>query len=160
MPTISGLHGAAYRRKRSAISSTHRGGEADGMVDIAMLEYCVREDLNNSARRMAVLRPLKVVIDNYPEGQVEELDAINNPEDPRPEREVPFLRELYIEHDDFMEDPPKKFFRCRRAAKCGCATPISSPAPKWSRTTPAKSSNCAAPTIRPPRAAMHRMAAR
>jgi glutaminyl-tRNA synthetase len=83
------------------------------MVDIALLEYCIREDLNKQAPRvMGVLRPLKVIIDNYPQGQVEELDAINNPEDPgMGTRKVPFSRELYIEQDDFMEDPPKKFFR-------------------------------------------------
>jgi glutaminyl-tRNA synthetase len=83
------------------------------MVDIALLEYCIREDLNKQAPRvMGVLRPLKVIIDNYPQGQVEELDAINNPEDPAMgTRKVPFSRELYIEQDDFMENPPKKFFR-------------------------------------------------
>jgi glutaminyl-tRNA synthetase len=78
-----------------------------------MLEHCVRGVLNRSAlRRFAVLRPLKVVIENYPEGQVEELDAVNNPEDPPAgTRKVPFSRELWIEREDFMEDPPKKFFR-------------------------------------------------
>ncbi|UCD77260.1 MAG: glutamine--tRNA ligase, partial [Desulfobacterales bacterium] len=87
--------------------------KADSMVDIALLEYCIREDLNKRARRvMGVLHPLKVVIDNYPEGKVEELEAVNNPEDPgMGTRKVPFSRVLYIESDDFMEDPPKKFFR-------------------------------------------------
>jgi glutaminyl-tRNA synthetase len=82
-------------------------------VDIALLEHCLREDLNKTSPRvMAVLRPLKVVIDNYPESQTEELEAINNPEDPSAgTRRVPFSRELYIERDDFMEEPPKKFFR-------------------------------------------------
>jgi glutaminyl-tRNA synthetase len=82
-------------------------------VDIALLEHCLREDLNKtSSRVMAVLRPLKVVITNYPEGQVEELDAVNNPEDPAAgTRKVPFSRELYLEQEDFMENPPKKFFR-------------------------------------------------
>ena len=85
----------------------------DGVVDVAMLEHCVRDVLNRTApRRFAVLRPLKVVIENYPEGQVEELDAVNNPEDPSAgTRKVPFSRELWIEREDFMEDPPKKFFR-------------------------------------------------
>jgi len=80
---------------------------------VGKLEYCVREDLNRRANRvMGVLRPLKVVIENYPEGQVEELDAVNNPEDAAAgSRKVPFSRELYIEQDDFREDPPKKFFR-------------------------------------------------
>jgi glutaminyl-tRNA synthetase len=83
------------------------------MVDMALLEHCIREDLNKrSPRVMGVLRPLKIVIDNYPAGKTEELEAINNPEDPSMgTRQVPFSRELYIEQDDFMEDPPKKFFR-------------------------------------------------
>jgi glutaminyl-tRNA synthetase len=82
-------------------------------VDMALLEYCIREDLNKRARRyMAVLDPLKVVIENYPEGQTEELDAVNNPEDESAgTRKVPFGRELYIQRSDFMEDPPRKFFR-------------------------------------------------
>ncbi|MFI5110553.1 MAG: glutamine--tRNA ligase, partial [Terriglobales bacterium] len=85
----------------------------NGIVDLAMLEHFVREDLNKRApRAMAVLRPLKVVIDNYPEGQTDELDAINNPEDPQAgKRKVPFSRELYIEQDDFREVPPPKYFR-------------------------------------------------
>jgi glutaminyl-tRNA synthetase len=80
---------------------------------MAVLENCVREDLNKrAARAMAVLKPLKVVLTNYPAGQVEELDAVNNPEDPAMgTRKVPFSRELYIDEDDFLEDPPKKFFR-------------------------------------------------
>ena len=78
-----------------------------------LLEYCIREDLNKSAPRvMSVLRPLRVVIENYPENQTEELDAVNNPEDPgMGSRKVPFSRVLYIEQDDFREDPPKQFFR-------------------------------------------------
>ncbi len=80
---------------------------------MALLEHCLREDLNQRARRaMAVLKPLKVVITNYPEGKVEEVDAENNPEDPAAgTRKLPFAREIYIEQDDFREDPPKKFFR-------------------------------------------------
>jgi glutaminyl-tRNA synthetase len=85
----------------------------DSTVDMALLEHTLRDDLNKySARVMAVLNPLKVVITNYPEDQIDELDAVNNPEDPTAgTRKVPFSRELYIERDDFMEDPPKKFFR-------------------------------------------------
>ncbi len=85
----------------------------DSVVDVALLEYAIREELNKTAPRvMAVLRPLKVVIDNYPAGQVEYLDAVNNPEDPAAgTRQVPFARELYIEQDDFREVPPKGFFR-------------------------------------------------
>ena len=95
-----------------------------------MLEHFVREDLNKRAPRvMAVLRPLKVVIDNYPENQVEEMDAVNNPEDASAgTRKVPFSRVLYIEQDDFREDPPKSISAFRRDAKFACATAISSPA--------------------------------
>ena len=82
---------------------------------------------------MAVLRPLKVVIENYPEGQIEELEAVNHPDDPGAgTRKIRFGRELYVERDDFMENPPKKFFRLSPGhAKCGCAMPISSPAARW-----------------------------
>ena len=83
------------------------------MIEVQLLEHCARELLNKTAeRRMAVLRPLKVVIENYPEGQSEELEAVNNPEDEGAgKRMVPFGREIYIEREDFMEDPPRKFFR-------------------------------------------------
>src|SRR4029077_11673968 len=86
---------------------------ADSLVDVAMFEASIREILNKTAlRRMAVLRPLKVVIENYPEGVVEELEAVNNPEDPAAgSRRIHFGRQLYVEQDDFMEHPPKKFFR-------------------------------------------------
>jgi glutaminyl-tRNA synthetase len=114
MPTISGLRRRGYTPE-SIRDFCERIGLAkkDSVVDIALLEHCLREDLNRRARRvMAVLRPLRVVIDNYPEGQVEELDALNNPEDPSMgTRKVPFSRELYIEREDFREDPPKKFYR-------------------------------------------------
>src|SRR6266487_3760270 len=88
-------------------------GRRTTITRFAQLEFCIREDLNRRAQRvMAVLRPLKVVITNYPEGQVEEVDVINNPEDESAgTRKVPFSRVLYIERDDFMENPPKKFFR-------------------------------------------------
>jgi len=114
MPTISGLRRRGYTPE-SIRTFCERIGVAkrDSMVDMALLEHCVREDLNRRAGRvMGVLRPLRVVIENYPEDQVEELEAINNPEDPAMgTRKVPFSRVLYIERDDFMEDPPKKFFR-------------------------------------------------
>ncbi len=114
MPTISGLRRRGYTSE-SIRNFCERIGvaKADSMVDIALLEYCIREHLNKIAPRvMGVLRPLKVIIDNYPEDQVEELDAINNPEDPdMGTRKIPFSRELYIEQDDFMEEAPKKFFR-------------------------------------------------
>jgi glutaminyl-tRNA synthetase len=114
MPTISGLRRRGYTPE-SIRNFCERIGvaKADSMVDIALLEYCVREHLNKIAPRvMGVLRPLKVIIDNYPEDQTEELDAVNNPEDPdMGTRKIPFSRELYIEQDDFIEEPPKKFFR-------------------------------------------------
>jgi glutaminyl-tRNA synthetase len=114
MPTLAGLRrrgfpAAAIRdfAGRIGISKSH------AVVEVALLEHCVRELLNKAAlRRMAVLRPLKVVIENYPEGEAEELEAVNNPEDASAgSHKVPFSRELYIERDDFMEEPPKKFYR-------------------------------------------------
>jgi glutaminyl-tRNA synthetase len=114
MPTISGLRRRGYTPE-SIRDFCDRIGVAkkDSTVDIALLEHCLREDLNKRAQRvMGVLRPLRVVIENYPEGRVEELDAVNNPEDPATgSRKVPFSRILYIEREDFHEDPPKKFFR-------------------------------------------------
>jgi len=114
MPTISGIRRRGYTPE-SIRNFCERIGVAkrDSMVDLGLLEFCIREDLNKRAPRvMAVLRPLKVVITNYPEEQEEELDAINNPEDQNAgTRKVPFSRELYIEQDDFREDPPKQFFR-------------------------------------------------
>ncbi|MBI2505944.1 MAG: glutamine--tRNA ligase/YqeY domain fusion protein [Candidatus Latescibacteria bacterium] len=114
MPTLSGLRRrgytpAAIRRFIGEVGVAKR----ENLVDIALLEHHLREDLNKRAARvMAVLNPLKVVIENYPEGQVEELEAVNNPEDPSAgTRQVPFAREIYIEKDDFREDPPKKYFR-------------------------------------------------
>ncbi len=114
MPTIAGMRRRgippeAIREfvKRAGVA------RANSVVDIAMFDAAVREYLNKAASRyMAVLKPLKVVIENYPQGQSEDLDAVNNPEDPGAgSRKVPFSRELYIEQDDFMENPPKKFFR-------------------------------------------------
>jgi len=114
MPTLSGLRRRGYTPE-SIRNFCERIGVAkrDSIVDMALLEYSVREDLNKRAPRvMGVLRPLRVVIDNYPEDQVEELDALNNPEYPAMgSRKVPFSRVLYIEQDDFQENPPKKFFR-------------------------------------------------
>ena len=114
MPTLAGLRRRGYTPE-SIRSFCEQVGVAkrQNVIDIAMLEHAVRDDLNRRAPRvLAVLRPLKVVIENYPEGQSDELDAINNPEDPDAgTRKLPFSRELYIERDDFMEDPPRKFFR-------------------------------------------------
>ncbi|MFA4982465.1 MAG: glutamine--tRNA ligase/YqeY domain fusion protein [Candidatus Omnitrophota bacterium] len=114
MPTLSGL------RRRGYTSSSIRNfcddigvAKMDSIIDLTVLENSIREELNKTApRTMAVLRPLKLVITNYPQGKTEELDAINNPEDPASgTRKVPFSRELYIERDDFREEPPPKFFR-------------------------------------------------
>ncbi|UCE23868.1 MAG: glutamine--tRNA ligase/YqeY domain fusion protein [Candidatus Zixiibacteriota bacterium] len=114
MPTLSGLRRRGYSPK-SIRTFLDRVGVAkrDSVVDIALLEHCLREDLNKTAPRvMAVLRPLKVVIENYPEGQVEQLEAINNPEDASMgTRQISFSREIYIEREDFREEPSKKFFR-------------------------------------------------
>lgn len=114
MPTLSGLRRRGYTPE-SIRNFCERIGVAktDSMIDIALLEHSIREDLNKRAPRvMGVLHPLRVVIDNYPEEQAEELDAVNNPEDHKAgTRKVPFSRVLYIEQDDFREDPPKKFFR-------------------------------------------------
>jgi glutaminyl-tRNA synthetase len=114
MPTISGVRRRGYPPEALRNFCDRIGvAKADSMVDMALLEYCVRENLNQIALRfMGVLRPLKVIIDNYPAGEEEALEAINNPGDPSAgTRQVPFARELYIERDDFMEDPPRKFFR-------------------------------------------------
>jgi glutaminyl-tRNA synthetase len=120
MPTLAGL------RRRGVPPEAIRDfigrigvARADSLVDVAMLDHAIREHLNKHAlRRMAVLRPLKVIVENYPEGQVEELEAVNNPEDAAAgSRPVRFGREIYVERDDFMEDPPKKFFRLSPGAE-------------------------------------------
>jgi glutaminyl-tRNA synthetase len=114
MPTVSGLRRRGYTPEAIRDFCDRIGvAKSDSTVDVALLEHCLREDLNKRAQRaMAVLRPLKVTIENYPEGRVEELAAVNNPEDPAAgTRPVSFSRELFIERDDFMEDPPKKFYR-------------------------------------------------
>ena len=116
MPTISGLRRRGYTPESIRMFAEKVGvAKRDNIIDLGLLEWCVREDLNKTAlRRMAVLNPLKVVITNYPEGQVETLECVNNPEDPAAgRRPVPFSREIYIERDDFMEEPPKKFFRLK-----------------------------------------------
>jgi glutaminyl-tRNA synthetase len=114
MPTISGLRRRGFPAEGIRDFAAMIGvGKSDSVVDVAMLEHAVRNVLNRGApRRFAVLRPLKVVIEDYPAGQVEEMDAVNNPEDRSAgSRNVPFTRELWIEREDFMEDPPSKFFR-------------------------------------------------
>lgn len=114
MPTISGLRRRGYTPEAIRNFCAAIGvAKVDSTVDIGMLEHFIREDLNKRANRvMAVLRPLKVIIDNYPEGQVEEIEADNNPEDPDAgTRMIPFSRVIYIDKEDFMENPPKKYFR-------------------------------------------------
>jgi glutaminyl-tRNA synthetase len=114
MPSISGLRRRGYTPEAVRTFCELIGvAKRDSLVDMALLEHCIRDELNKRAPRvMGVLRPLRVIIDNYPQGQVEEIEAINNPEDPAAgTRKVPFSREIYIERDDFREEPPKKFFR-------------------------------------------------
>ena len=114
MPTLAGLRRRGYTPESIRNFCEQVGvAKRQNVIDIAMLEHAVRDDLNKRApRALAVLRPLKVVIENFPIGQTEELEAVNNPEDPDAgTRKLPFSRELYIERDDFMEDPPRKFFR-------------------------------------------------
>ena len=114
MPTISGIRRRGYTPTAIRNFADKIGvAKRDGIIDVALLEHSVREDLNKKANRvMGILNPLKLVITNYPEGQSEMLKAVNNPEDESAgHREMPFSRELYIDRADFMEDPPKKFFR-------------------------------------------------
>ena len=116
MPTISGLRRRGVTPEALRDFAYNIGiTKYNGITDVAVLEHAVREDLNRRAlRRLAVLRPVKVVITNYPEGQSEDLEAVNNPEDAASgKRKIPFSRELYIERDDFMETPPPKYFRLR-----------------------------------------------
>jgi len=114
MPTIAGMRRRGYTPSSIRDFCDRIGvAKTDSTIDVALLEHCIRDDLNRTAPRvMAVLNPLRVVIDNYPDGQNEDLDAVNNPEDPGAgTRKVPFSRVLYIERDDFREKPPNKFFR-------------------------------------------------
>src|SRR5215471_19147803 len=116
MPTISGLRRRGVTPEALRDFAYNIGiTKYNGLTDVAVLEHAIREDLNKRAlRRMAVLRPLKVLITNYPAGKAEELDAVNNPEAPEAgTRKIPFRCEIYIERDDFMESPPPKYFRLR-----------------------------------------------
>ncbi len=120
MPTISGLRRRGCTPEAIRAFADRIGvAKRDNVIDVAVLEHSVREDLNRRASRaMAVLRPLKLVIENYPEGKTEELEAVNNPEDPAAgTRRIPFSRELYIEREDFMEDPPRKYHRLSPGAE-------------------------------------------
>jgi glutaminyl-tRNA synthetase len=116
MPTISGLRRRGVTASALRAFAYHIGiTKYDGLTDVAVLEHVIREEFNkNSPRRLAVLRPLKVVLTNYPEDKVEELEAVNHPGDPESgTRKIPFTREIYIDHEDFMETPPPKYFRLR-----------------------------------------------
>jgi len=120
MPTLSGLRRRGYTPQSIRVFADRIGvAKSDNMVEIALLEHCLREDLNYSALRvMAVLNPLKVIITNYPEDKEEDLEAVNNPEDEDAgTRMIPFSREIYIERDDFREDPPRKYFRLAPGAE-------------------------------------------
>src|SRR5262249_42335859 len=114
LPTIKGLRRRGYTPEAIRAFCEHIGvAKRDAVVEMQLLEHFIREDLNKrSPRVMAVLRPLKIILDNYPENHSEELEAVNNPEDSSAgTRRVPFSRILYIEQDDFREDPPKQYFR-------------------------------------------------
>jgi glutaminyl-tRNA synthetase len=114
MPTISGLRRRGFTPGSLRNFSDLVGvAKRENVIDVGLLEFCVREDLNKTANRvMGVINPVKLIITNFPEGQVEEMNAVNNPEDPEAgTRKINFTRELYIERDDFMEEPPSKFFR-------------------------------------------------
>ena len=114
MPTVSGMRRRGYPAAALSAFCDKTGlTKRDNVIEIELLESCVRDELNNSAARvMGVLDPVKVIITNYPEGKTEEMEIVNNPGDPEMgSRKMPFSREIYIERDDFMEDPPKKFFR-------------------------------------------------
>ncbi len=134
MPTLAGMRRRGYTPEAIRNFCDRIGvGKAESLVDVQLLEYCVREDLNKRAPRvMGVLHPLRVVIENYPEGLVEELEAVNNPEDPAMgSRKVPFSRVLYIEREDFMEEPPPNSIAWPRGAKSGCGMRISSNVWAW-----------------------------
>jgi glutaminyl-tRNA synthetase len=114
MPTICGLRRRGYTPESIRnFAETIGVAKRDNIIDVSLLEFCIREDLNKRANRlMAVLDPVKIVIDNYPEELVEEMEAVNNPEDEtKGKRKLPFTKTIFIERDDFMEDPPNKFFR-------------------------------------------------
>ncbi|MEI6682818.1 MAG: glutamine--tRNA ligase/YqeY domain fusion protein [Bacteroidota bacterium] len=114
MPTICGLRRRGFTPESiRTFAETIGVAKRENVIDVSLLEFCIREDLNRRANRvMAVLDPVKIILDNYPDGQVEELEAVNNPEDEtRGKRMLPFSKTLFIERDDFMEDPPGKFFR-------------------------------------------------
>jgi glutaminyl-tRNA synthetase len=158
LPTLAGMRRRGYTPEAIHEFCTRIGiNKNDSTVDFALLEHCVRDYLNKRApRRMAVLRPLKLVIDNYPDGQVDELDAINNPEDASAgTRKVPFSKVLYIEREDFMETPPKGFFRLAPGREVRLRYAYFVTCQSVTKDPPqGRSPSCTAPTTRPQRAAM------
>jgi Glutamyl- and glutaminyl-tRNA synthetases len=163
MPTLSGLRRRGYTPEAIRAFCDEIGvAKRENVIDVGLLEYFVREDLNTRATRaMTVLRPLKIVLENYPDGLVEEMDVVNNPENPdEGTRKVPFSKVLYIEQDDFLEDPPKKFFRLAPGREVRLRNAYLITAARPSKTTRGAWSNCVVPTIRPRAAATRRTAAR
>jgi glutaminyl-tRNA synthetase len=163
MPTIVGLRRRGFTPEALRDFCERVGvAKKESIIDVALLEHCVREDLNRRAPRvLAVLRPLKVIIENMADGEVEQLEAVNNPEDTAAgTRTIPFTRELYIEQDDFREDPPKKFFRLAPGREVRLRNAYFVTCQSVVRTPPATSSSCDARTIRRRAAATRQMAAR
>jgi len=161
MPTVSGLRRLGYTPESIKKFNDRIGvAKRNSTVDLDLLKWSIRDELNRTANRvMAVLRPLKVVITNYPEDQVEELECINNPEDPNAgSRMLKFSRELYIEQDDFREEANRKFFRLKLGKEVRLKNAYFITCDEV--MTPAIPLSCAAPTIRPPAAAIRQMAAR
>ena len=155
--------GAAILRRRLRNFCGRIGvSKTNGSTELSLLEHFVREDLNKRALRvMAVLRPLKVVIDNYPEGQVEQMEAVNNPEDASAgTRSVPFSRELYIEQDDFREDPPKQYLPAVARPRGAAALRLLHHLPERRQGRAGERSRFTAPTIRRRAAATRRTGAR
>ena len=162
MPTISGLRRRGFPAEGIRDFAAMIGvAKSDSVVEVGQLEHAVRDVLNRTApRRFAVLDPLKVVIENYPEGQVEEMDVVNNPEDPSAgSRKVPFTRELWIERDDFMEEPPPKFFRLAPGREVRLRSAYFVTCREVVKDAGGESSSCAARTTRPRAAATRPTAA-
>ena len=162
MPTVTGFRRRGYTPESIRDFCARVGvAKKENVIDVGLLEHCVREDLNRRApRAMAVLRPLKLVLTNYPMDQVEEMAVANHPDQRLGSRRVPFSREIYIEQDDFMEDPPKKFFRLAPGREVRLRNAYLVTCTEVVRTPPGRLSNCAALMIPPREAAMHPTAAR
>jgi glutaminyl-tRNA synthetase len=163
MPTLSGMRRRGYSPQSIRNFCQLIGvNKFNSTIDIALLEHCLREDLNKTSPRvMAVLRPLKVIIDNFPQGKFEEMDAVNNPEDPAAgTRKVAFSRELYINKKILWKSPPKSSIALPQAGRSACDTHISSPAQTRSKIKMATSSSCTVPTTPRRAAAMHPIAER